>query len=96
MTGYVEATRQDDDEKNRLCPPTTYPNSLAEWARMTVLGTQAVMSFTAEPDIKEWSDQRGAQPCTGPARTIRDRRRWTTPASVWRRTLGPGWPGSPS
>ena len=56
VVGYVEATRRDDDEKNRLCPPSPLPNSMAMWARMNVLGTRAAMSFSAEPDIKEWSD----------------------------------------
>lgn len=57
LVGYVEATRADDDEKNRLCPPTPYGNSMAEWARMNVLGTRAAMSFMAEPDIREWCNQ---------------------------------------
>ncbi|MGH3458306.1 NAD(P)-binding protein [Aeromicrobium sp.] len=56
LVGYVEATREDDDEKNRLCPPSCYPNSMAEWARMNVLGTRAAMSFGSEPDIKAWAD----------------------------------------
>jgi hypothetical protein len=56
VVGYVEATRSDDDEKNRLCPPSPYGNSMAEWANMTVLGTRAAMSFSSEPDIKEWAD----------------------------------------
>ena len=56
LVGYVEATREDDDDKNRLCPPSPYGNSMAEWARMNVLGTRAAMSFSSEPDIKEWSD----------------------------------------
>ncbi|MGH3368688.1 MAG: pyridine nucleotide-disulfide oxidoreductase, partial [Nocardioidaceae bacterium] len=56
LLGYVEATRDDDAEKNRLCPPSPYGNSMAEWARMTVLGTRAAMSFSSEPDIKEWAD----------------------------------------
>lgn len=56
VVGYVEATRSDDDEKNRLCPPSPYGNSMAEWANMTVLGTRAAMSFSAEPDIKQWAD----------------------------------------
>jgi hypothetical protein len=62
VTGYVEATRQDDDEKNRLCPPTTFPDSLATWARMNVNGTKAVMSFMSEPDIKEWSSRVALNP----------------------------------
>ncbi|MEU6137247.1 NAD(P)-binding protein [Nocardioides sp. NPDC047086] len=56
VTGYVEATRDSDAEKNRLCPPSPFPDTMATWARMNVLGTQAAMSFSAEPDIKAWSD----------------------------------------
>jgi hypothetical protein len=57
LEGYVEATRHDDAEKNRLCPPSPYGNSLAQWARMTVLGTRAVLTAAAEPDIRQWSDR---------------------------------------
>ena len=66
LTGYVEATREDDDEKNRLCPPSHYGNSLAEWASMNVLGTRATMSFSAEPDIKAWTDQVALNPARIP------------------------------
>jgi hypothetical protein len=66
LVGYVEATRQDDDEKNRLCPPSPYGNSMAEWARMNVLGTHAAMSFSAEPDIKQWADQVALNPVRTP------------------------------
>jgi hypothetical protein len=66
LTGYVEATRDDDDEKNRLCPPSQYGNSMAEWARMNVLGTRATMSFSAEPDIKAWTDQVALNPARIP------------------------------
>ncbi len=56
LAGYVEATRQDDEEKNKLCPPTPLPDTLAGWAEMNVLGTQAVMSFGSEPDIAAWAN----------------------------------------
>jgi hypothetical protein len=56
LIGYVEATRGDDDTKNRLCSPSPYGDSLAQWARMNVLGTRAAMTFSAEPDIKDWAD----------------------------------------
>ena len=56
LTGYVEATRKDDDDKNRLCTPSPYPDTLAQWARMNVLGTQATIAYSAEPDIKTWSN----------------------------------------
>ena len=55
LAGYVEATRTDDAEKNRLCPPTPYGNSMAEWARMNLLGARAAASFGSEPDIKAWA-----------------------------------------
>jgi hypothetical protein len=66
LAGYVEATRADDAEKNRLCPPSPYPNGLAEWAAMTLLGTRATMSFGAEPDIKAWSDTVALNPARIP------------------------------
>jgi hypothetical protein len=66
LAGYVEATRDDDGEKNRLCPPTPYPDTLAQWARMTVLGSRAVRSFSSEPDIKAWADQTVLNPARTP------------------------------
>jgi hypothetical protein len=56
LAGYVEATRDDDGEKNRLCPPNTLPNTLADWARMQVRGTLAAREYGAEPDIASWAD----------------------------------------
>jgi hypothetical protein len=56
LAGYVEATRDDDRERNRLCPPNTLPNDPASWARMQVLGTIALRAFGAEPDIAEWAN----------------------------------------
>lgn len=56
LTGYVEATRTDDAEKNRLCPPSRYGNTLTDWATMNVRGTRASAAFGAEPDIKAWAD----------------------------------------
>jgi hypothetical protein len=56
LAGYVEATRDDDEEKNRLCPPSPYSNTPADWARMQVLGNRASMSFGSQPDVKAWAD----------------------------------------
>ncbi|MGA8247134.1 MAG: NAD(P)-binding protein [Nocardioides sp.] len=66
LAGYVEATRDDDTEKNRLCPPSPYSDSLAEWAAMTLIGTRATMSFGAEPDIKAWADTVALNPARIP------------------------------
>jgi hypothetical protein len=56
LAGYVEATRDDDGERNRLCPPNTLPDTPASWARMQVRGTLATRAFGAEPDIAEWAN----------------------------------------
>ncbi len=55
LVGYVEATRTDDVEKNRLCPPSPYGNTLRQWAAMNVRGSLAMASYGAEPDIRAWA-----------------------------------------
>lgn len=60
--GYVEATRADDDEKNRLCRPTPYANSLPGWAAMTALGAKSAAGLLAEPDVKEWTNRTTLNP----------------------------------
>jgi hypothetical protein len=66
LAGYVEATRSDDDEKNTLCPPSSFGNSLGDWARMNVIGMRNSMTFGSEPDIKAWSDRVALNPARVP------------------------------
>ena len=56
LAGYVEATRDDDRERNRLCPPNILPDDPASWARMQVRGTLATREYSREPDIANWVD----------------------------------------
>jgi hypothetical protein len=56
LAGYVEATRDDDRERNRLCPANTLPNRPADWALMQVRGTIAARNYGAEPDIAAWAN----------------------------------------
>jgi hypothetical protein len=56
LVGYVEATRDDDRERNRLCPPNTLPDNPRNWALMQAIGTAASRTFGAEPDIAAWSN----------------------------------------
>jgi hypothetical protein len=56
LVGYVEATRDHDDEKNRLCPPSPYGNTLHDWAEMNLRGFAASLAFGAEPDIRAWAN----------------------------------------
>jgi hypothetical protein len=62
LAGYVEATRDDDRERNRLCPPNTLPNTAASWARMQVRGTIAARAYGAEPDIAAWANSCALNP----------------------------------
>ena len=62
LAGFVEATRDDDRERNRLCPPNTLPDSLARWAQMQVRGTLATRAFGAEPDIATWANECALNP----------------------------------
>jgi hypothetical protein len=62
LIGYVEATRDDDRERNRLCPPNILPDTLESWARMQVRGSLATRAFGAEPDIAEWADMCALNP----------------------------------
>ena len=66
LAGYVEATRRHDDEKNRLCPPSPLPDTLADWATMNLLGTRAAMSFGSEPDITSWANDVALNPARIP------------------------------
>ena len=56
LAGYVEATRDDDRERNRLCPPNTLPDNPANWVRMQARGTLATRAYGAEPDIAAWAN----------------------------------------
>ncbi|RYJ00760.1 MAG: hypothetical protein EON52_22940 [Actinomycetales bacterium] len=74
LSGYVEATRpgpEADAEKNRIAPPSSFGNSLEDWARMNVLGFRASAAFNAEPDIKEWADRVALNPARIPPGTVR-------------------------
>jgi hypothetical protein len=56
LAGFVEAARDDDRERNRLCPPNTLPDNPANWAQMQVRGTLATRAYGAEPDIAAWAN----------------------------------------
>ena len=54
VTGYVEATRASDADKNAVCAPSPYGNTLTDWVQMTLLGTRNAGVLAAEPDIQAW------------------------------------------
>lgn len=72
LIGYVEATRDDDDEKNRICTPSPLSDTPADWALMQVLGGRAAAAFNAEPDVKKWADRVALNPARVPPGTAAD------------------------
>jgi hypothetical protein len=64
LAGYVEATLDDDAEKNRLCPPAPFSNTPADWARQQVLGARA--SFRSVAHIRDWADRVALNPARVP------------------------------
>lgn len=54
LVGYIEGSRDDISEKNRLCPPNTYPNRVIDWIPVNYVSTKAEMLWGAEPDLVEW------------------------------------------
>jgi hypothetical protein len=56
LAGFVEGTVDGDQEKNRLCPPSPFPDTTTDWARMQVLGGRASMAFSSHAGIKAWTD----------------------------------------
>jgi hypothetical protein len=72
VIGYVEATRDDDDEKNRVCPASCLSDTTTSFARMQVLGNRAALAFTAQPDIREWANQTTLNPGRIPTERVGD------------------------
>lgn len=62
LTGFVEATYDSDDEKNRLCPPSRYGNVPTDWCEMQVLGARSARSFGSDPDVKAWANSVSLNP----------------------------------
>ncbi len=75
--GYIEATRDDVTEKNRLCPPVVFSgrsHDLLDLARSGLTGT---LARGAEADVATWSDRARLNPAGAPraAATMRSWRR---------------------
>lgn len=65
LTGYVEATRDDDAEKNRLCPPNPYPATAHDWLRTLAASMAASKAWNAAPDVLAWVSATRLNPLRG-------------------------------
>jgi hypothetical protein len=55
--GTVEALRDDDAEKNRLCPPAVPPNDMASVLGYLHGGMSGLVARAAEADLAAWNDE---------------------------------------
>lgn len=86
LVGHIEASRGDDVEKNRLCPPTAPPKRPVDWISFyrSVIHTTALHG--AEPDLAAFQDQarlsltRGMSDRLGDPQVLAAVDRWTTHA----------------
>jgi hypothetical protein len=92
LAGYVEATVDDDAEKNRLCPPSPYPDTLVSWTAMQLLGARSAMSFGSDPGIKAWTDGVSLNPSRIPA-DLAGRADVQAAVRRFRESLAPGLAG---
>ncbi len=65
LVAFVEAHRDDDVEKNRLCPPNPYPDTPLDWARTTLIQMRADRGWSKETDISEWLESSRLNPMHG-------------------------------
>ena len=54
LVGFVEAHRNDDVDRNRLCPPNPYPSSIGDWPRMISRTWRTEGRWLSEPDLSAW------------------------------------------
>lgn len=66
VIGYVEATRDEDEEKNRVCLPSCLSDTPSSWARMQALGNASARALGKEADIKSWANATTLNPARIP------------------------------
>jgi hypothetical protein len=54
LIAFVEAHRDEDVDKNRLCPPNPYPTSIEDWPGMMARTWRAEGRWLREPDLSAW------------------------------------------
>ena len=54
LIGFVEAHRDDDTEKNRLCRSTPYPSRIEDWPRLMSTTWKIETQWLSEPDLATW------------------------------------------
>lgn len=54
LIGFVEAVREDDVEKNRLCPANATTSDATEWPKRLLVNQRAQATWLSDSDVREW------------------------------------------
>jgi NAD(P)-binding Rossmann-like domain len=54
LIGFIEASREDDADKNWLCPPNPYPSAAVDWIATNRIAMQASNRWATEEDLQAW------------------------------------------
>ena len=54
LTGYAEAARSDDTQKNQICPANRYPDAATDWIPLTCTAQRAEIVWATDPDVYSW------------------------------------------
>lgn len=57
FAGYIEASRDDDREKRRLCPTNRYPNRAVDWIPNMRISLEVLDVWNAQPDVTAWLER---------------------------------------
>ena len=57
LVGSLEAARNDDSDKNRLCPPNMLPNVATDWLSTTYIMYAAEVAWGEEADLQTWLER---------------------------------------
>ena len=63
--GFIEATRDNDADKNRLTPPVTFSGNASDLLRFSYAAMSGLYARTAESDIATWSEACRLNPASG-------------------------------
>jgi hypothetical protein len=74
LAGFVEATREDLAEKNRLCPPNRLPDTPLDWVRGTLIAIQADYLWSQDRAISDWLERSRLNPMRGLRERLHDPR----------------------
>jgi hypothetical protein len=72
LIAFVETARNDDGERNRLCPPNPYPDAATDWIKATYTSQGAQAAWQREPDIGAWLEAARLDAARGMRRYMSD------------------------